>query len=136
MLDLGLLSAKSALDIRTLLGSDTSLFTHFKGALAEQYVFQELKVLDNEMPLYYWANAKNTSEIDFLIQMRDQVIPLEVKSGFNLKAKSLKAFIECFVPPVAIRSSLGAFKRTGNLFEIPLYLIGQWTDLIRADLYS
>ncbi|MDR1587575.1 MAG: ATP-binding protein, partial [Treponema sp.] len=130
MLDLGLLSAKSGLDIRTLLGSDTSLFTHFKGALAEQYVFQELKALDNEMPLYYWANAKNTSEIDFLIQMRDQVIPIEVKSGFNLKAKSLKAFIESFDPPAAIRSSLALFKRTGNLFEIPLYLIGQCADII------
>jgi predicted AAA+ superfamily ATPase len=132
MLDLGLLSAKSGLDIRTLLNSDNSLFTHFKGALAEQYVFQELKALDNEMPIYYWANAKNTSEIDFLIQMRDQVIPLEVKSGFNLKAKSLKAFIESFDPPLAIRSSLAPFKRADGLFEIPLYLIGQSADIIRA----
>jgi predicted AAA+ superfamily ATPase len=133
MLDLGLLSAKSGLDIRTLLGSDTSLFTHFKGAMAEQYVFQELKIMDNEMPLYYWANSKNTSEIDFLIQRRDQVIPLEVKSGFNLKAKSLKAYIESFNPPTAIRSSLALFKRTDNLFEIPLYLIGQCADIIRSE---
>jgi predicted AAA+ superfamily ATPase len=130
MLDLGLLSAKSALDIRTLLGSDTALFTHFKGALAEQYVFQELKVLDNETPLYYWANSKNTSEIDFLMQRRDRVIPLEVKSGFNLKAKSLKAFMESFNPPVAIRSSLAPFNWMGSLFEIPLYLIGQCAEII------
>jgi predicted AAA+ superfamily ATPase len=130
MLDLGLLSAKSGLDIGSLYRSDTSLFTHFKGALAEQYVFQELKFPDNEMPLYYWANLKNTSEVDFLMQKRDQVIPLEVKSGFNLKAKSLKAFIESFDPPTAIRSSLAPFKRTGNLFEIPLYLIGQCADII------
>jgi predicted AAA+ superfamily ATPase len=133
MLDLGLLSAKSGLDIRTLLGSDTSLFTHFKGALAEQYVFQELKFMDNEMPLYYWANSKNTSEIDFLIQRRDQVIPLEVKSGFNLKAKSLKAYIENFDPPAAIRSSLAPFKGTNNLLEIPLYLIGQCADIIPVE---
>jgi predicted AAA+ superfamily ATPase len=130
MLDLGLLSAKSGLDIRTLLGSDTSLFTHFKGALAEQYVFQELKALDKQMPLYYWTNSKNTSEIDFLIQWQERVIPLEVKSGFNLKAKSLKAFIESFNPPAAIRSSLAPFKQTGSLFEIPLYLIGQCADII------
>ncbi|MDR0730595.1 MAG: ATP-binding protein [Treponema sp.] len=130
MLDLGLLSAKSGLDIRTLLGSDTSLFTHFKGALAEQYVFQELKVFDNAMPLYYWANSKNTNEIDFLIQRQDQVIPVEVKSGFNLKAKSLKTFIEIYKPPAAIGSSLALFKRTGNLFEIPLYLVGQFAGII------
>jgi predicted AAA+ superfamily ATPase len=130
ILDIGLLAAKSALDIRTLLDSNTSLFTHFKGALTEQYVFQELKVLDNEMPIYYWANEKNTNKIDFLIQIRDQVIPLEVKSGFNLKAKSLKAFIESFDPPVAIRSSLAPFKRTGSLLEIPLYLIGQFADIL------
>jgi predicted AAA+ superfamily ATPase len=130
MLDLGLLSAKSGLDMRTLLNADSSLFTHFKGALAEQYVFQELKALDKEMPLYYWANVENTSEIDFLIQWRDQTIPLEVKSGFNLKAKSLKAFIERFEPPAAIRSSLAPFKRTGNLFEIPLYLIRQFAAIL------
>jgi predicted AAA+ superfamily ATPase len=130
MLDLGLLSAKSGLDIRTLFESDTSLFTHFKGALAEQYVFQELKVLDDKMPLYYWTNSKNTSEVDFLIQRRDRVIPLEVKSGFNLKAKSLRAFMETFEPRIAIRSSLAGFKQTDNLFEIPLYLIGKFGDII------
>jgi predicted AAA+ superfamily ATPase len=100
--------------------------------------------MDAEMPLYYWANDKNTSEIDFIIQKWDQVIPLEVKSGFNLKAKSLKAYREMFKPQTVIRSSLSDFRApnktpggktviaddTGGLFEIPLYLIGQFTGLV------
>jgi predicted AAA+ superfamily ATPase len=68
MLDVGLLSARSALDIKTLLEPSAALFNHFKGALTEQFVLQELKALDDDLPIFYWTNAKNTAEVDFIIQ--------------------------------------------------------------------
>ena len=124
MLDIGLLSAKTNLDITTLLAPDTSLFRHFKGALSEQYVLQELKALDEYLPVFYWANIKNTSEIDFIIQKWDTVIPLEVKAETNLKAKSLMSFMEIYKPQKAIRASLSDYREHGYLYEIPLYLMG------------
>jgi predicted AAA+ superfamily ATPase len=123
MLDTGLLSAMASLDVKTVLVPDAALFSRFKGALTEQYVLQELKSLDDSVPVFYWTNSKNTSEIDFILQKWDEVIPLEVKAGINLKAKSLTAYRETFKPATAVRSSLVEYGRHGGLFEIPLYLM-------------
>ncbi|MDR0313617.1 MAG: DUF4143 domain-containing protein [Treponema sp.] len=119
MLDIGLLSAKTNLDLATLLASDTTLFRHFKGALSEQYVLQELKALDNELPVFYWTNGKNTSGIDFIIQKWDCVIPLEVKAETNLKAKSLTSYMEKHKPQKAIRASLSDYKKTAICTKFP-----------------
>ena len=124
VLDIGLLAAMTNLSIATLLAPDISLFHHFKGALTEQYVLQELKALDDYLPVFYWTNAKNTSEIDFIIQKWDSVIPLEVKAETNLKAKSLASFMQIYKPQKAIRMSLTDYKKHANLYEIPLYLLG------------
>jgi predicted AAA+ superfamily ATPase len=131
MLDIGLLAAKTNLDIATLLAPDTSLFHHFKGALSEQYVLQELRTMDSDLPVFYWANEKNTSDIDFIIQKWDTVIPLEVKAETNLKAKSLTSFMEKHKPQKAVRASLSDFKQHGNLYEMPLYLLERLYQYIR-----
>jgi predicted AAA+ superfamily ATPase len=131
MLDVGLLAAKTELDIKTLLAPDTSLFNHFKGALTEQYVLQELKALDGDLPVFYWTNAKNNYEIDFIIQKWDTVIPLEVKAETNLKSKSLKSYIEINSSTKAIRTSLADYKQHGVMHEIPLYLLGELFRMVR-----
>jgi predicted AAA+ superfamily ATPase len=135
MLDIGLLSAQSGLGIKTLLEPNTAIFNHFKGALAEQYVLQELKVLDDQAPVFYWANDKGTAEVDFVLQKWDEVIPLEVKSSVNLKSKSLKAYLDRFVPKTAIRASLADFSRRENFFEIPLYMIGLYQEICGSGAY-
>ena len=64
-----------------------------------------------------------------IIQAGNRVIPLEVKAERNLKAKSLKLFIDTYNPPAAIRSSLVDFGKTnysgGVIYEIPLYMAGK-----------
>jgi predicted AAA+ superfamily ATPase len=132
MLDVGLLSAKAGLDIKTLLDPNPLVFNHFKGALTEQYVLQELVALDKDLPLFYWTNAKNTCEIDFVVQAGNTVIPLEVKAGVNLKAKSLKFFMEKFGPAIAVRSSLADFGRHEKILELPLYIVGQFPFIINS----
>lgn len=121
LLDVGLLSAMSRLDRRILLEGD-ALFTEFKGAIAEQYVMQELKSI-KDVELSYWGNDTGNAEVDFVLQCDSQVIPVEVKSGTNLKAKSLKTYMDKYEPKYAVRTSLADYKQTDNLYDIPLYMI-------------
>jgi predicted AAA+ superfamily ATPase len=129
MLDIGLLSAMAGLDIEAFLERDPAVFDHFHGALAEQYVLSELKAL-NDIPVYYWAREGSAkAEVDFLIQAGNKIIPLEVKAERNLKAKSLKLFIDTYAPSIAIRSSLADMGQ-GNysgaaVYDFPLYMIGR-----------
>jgi predicted AAA+ superfamily ATPase len=98
--------------------------------IAEQFVFQELISVDNHLPVYYWANAKNIYEIEFIAQYDNKIIPIEVKSGKNIKSTSLKYYIEMFKPETAIRSSLTGYNVNQHLYEIPLYMIEIFKMLI------
>lgn len=121
ILDVGLLGALSGLDAKTILGK-YEIFQEFKGAIAEQYVLQQFKNMEN-IPIYYWTNETSRSEVDFVIQIDSKIIPVEVKAAKNLKARSLKIYIEQFKPELALRTSLADYKKTENLVDIPLYAI-------------
>ena len=119
--DVGLLGAMAGLHIRTLIeGND--LFTEFKGALAEQYVMQQL-LAGKERYIGYWTNERSTSEVDFVIQEEGEVIPIEVKSGENLRSKSFRSFCEKYKPGKAIRTSLAPYKNEEWMVNIPLYAV-------------
>jgi len=130
MLDVGLLGALTNLDVKTLL-EENKIFEEFKGAIAEQYVLQQFKTI-NDLPIFYWSNETSRSEIDFIIEMDSKIIPIEVKSSTNLKAKSLKNYIEKFKPEMAIRTSTADYKKTDNLYDIPLYLIETFKKIIKS----
>jgi predicted AAA+ superfamily ATPase len=122
MHDIGLLCAMENAEAHSVLGEKT-LFEEFKGALTEQLVFQEL-LLCGKRP-YYWSNQNGASETDFLIEDADYgVAPVEAKAGINLKAKSLKFFMEKYGPQRAFRLSPANFKESGSLIDLPLYAIG------------
>jgi len=121
MVDVGLLAALSELDVHTILEGN-NIYTEFKGALAEQFVLQEIEALDSFTP-YYYASESAKYEIDFLVQKNSQVVPIEVKSGENLMAKSLKSYHEKFLPQMAIRKSMSKYKSEGWLINLPLYAI-------------
>ncbi|MHC1776368.1 MAG: ATP-binding protein [Lentimicrobium sp.] len=119
--DVGLLSTMAGLNVRTIIEGD-EIFTEFKGALTEQYVMQQLR-LDSECYIGYWTNDRSTMEVDFVIQEAGEVIPIEVKSSENLKAKSFKLFCEKYKPLKAIRTSLSDYKEESWMVNIPLYAI-------------
>lgn len=96
-------------------------FKEFKGALSEQYVSQEL--ISKKINLFYYSNATSTSEIDFLLQKDNGVVPLEVKSTINLKSKSLIVYRDKFKPNICLRTSLEEYKEEQWLTNIPLYAI-------------
>lgn len=121
MSDVGLMSAKSELDAKSLLAGN-SVFEEFKGALTEQYVMQQL-LADCEIKPYYWTSERATAEVDFVFQNGSKIIPLEVKAGENLKAKSLKQYYEKYSPPISVRSSMSDFRKEHWLINLPLYAI-------------
>lgn len=136
ILDVGLLSAIAGLDINAFLERDAAVFDHFFGALAEQYVLQEIKALE-DIPVFYWTReGSSKAEVDFIIQMGNKVIPIEVKAEKNLKAKSLKVFMENHKPPVAVISSLEDLKQNsssnGIIYDIPLYMVGKLMEIVRV----
>ena len=119
MLDTGLLGAMANLESQTLLNND--IFISFKGIYAEQYAMQQLMLQYDK--LYYYTNDRNSAEIEFLIEYNNKIIPIEVKAGINLKAKSLKTYIEKYHPEKALRFSLADYKTSDILTDIPLYAI-------------
>lgn len=126
-LDVGLLSAQSGLDIHTILEGD-KIFTEFKGALTEQYVHQQLA--SRQFKSYYWYSA--SAELDFLLQIAGEIVPIEVKAEENLKAKSLRSFCDKHHPKYAIRTSMSNFRRESWLTNIPLYSIALLDDLLET----
>ena len=125
--DVGLLGALSGLD-PTAVFEGSRLFTEFKGALTEQYVGQELRLLGFE-PVY-WSSDTGTAETDFAVQLAGSVVPIEVKAGENLQAKSLKVACEKFGLERALRTSLSAYRDEGRLVNVPLWLVGQAPKLV------
>ena len=128
LVDIGLLAAMGDVDAKTLL-EGSAIFTEFKGALTEQYVYQQLNNT-NEYVIYYWSGERSTSEIDFLVQHNGLVVPIEVKAEENLQAKSLKVYLEKFTPSVSIRTSMSDFRKQGWLTNLPLYAISELKTFI------
>ena len=120
LLDVGLLNAIGNLDHKILLEKN-QILTDFKGALTEQFVCQQL-IIKHE--LYYWSSG-NTAEVDFIIQNKNEVIPIEVKAEENLKSKSLKVFVEKYHNKNALRTSMNKFRKEDWLTNIPLYAIAE-----------
>ncbi|MBR5678815.1 MAG: ATP-binding protein [Paludibacteraceae bacterium] len=122
MSDVGLLRYRSGLSAKTIM-EETGLFVRFKGALAENYVLNELVSIGKEP--YFWRSG-NSAEIDFIYEDSGEIVPVEVKSADNTQAKSYKQFCSKY------KSRLGLKLSTKNIAEnlcgetktysLPLYL--------------
>ena len=115
--DLGLLCAKKDLAANDVLYMVDEL-DDFKGGMAENYVNMQLSI--NGYRTYYWESERG-AEIDFVIQRDGQLIPVEVKSADNTKAKSLKVYMDTYKPAYAIKLSAKNFGCDGNKKIVPLY---------------
>ena len=121
ILDIGLLGALSDLPAKTILEKD-EIFVEFKGAFTEQYVLQQL-ICDTQYTPYYYGTDKSTFEQDFMIQMEDRIVPIEVKAEGNVYSQSLKAYCEKYHPKKAVRFSTLKYVDQGWMVNIPLYAI-------------
>lgn len=115
--DLGLLCAKKDLMANDILYMVEEI-NDFKGGMAENYVNVQLCI--NEYNTYYWESERG-AEIDFVIQRDGQLIPIEVKSADNTRAKSLKVYMDTYKPAYAIKLSAKNFAFEDNKKVVPLY---------------
>jgi predicted AAA+ superfamily ATPase len=121
--DIGLLGAMSNLKTKTLVDGD-KLFEEFKGALTEQYAFQQL-LLKEEFTINYFPFDNGRYELDFIIENEDgELIPIEVKSGKNLNAPSFKIFCQRERPKIAIKTSMTNYHEETWMTNLPLYALG------------
>ncbi len=119
MVDVGLLGAAVGLQTQMLLEGNR-LFTEFKGALAEQYVMQELSAQNFDY-IGYWTNERSTAEVDFVIQHKGEVVPIEVKSGENLRSRSFTQFCRTYEPKIAFKASTLPYHGGMDIVNVPLY---------------
>lgn len=132
LLDIGLLRVLCELDYETIISKD-SIYNEFKGLLTEQFVLQELKNIHKINSIYYWTN-EFTSEVDFVFSYKNLIIPVEAKAGINVKAQSLKVFMNEYTTKLAIRYSLLDMKLDNKILNIPLYLIWNTENYLKEVL--
>lgn len=115
--DVGLLCAKKQIIPEDILYLSSEL-DDFKGGMTENYVNNQLKA--NGYQPYYWE-SEHEAEIDFVIQREGRIIPIEVKSADNTKAKSLRVYIQSYSPDYSIKLSGKNFGYDNNIMTVPLY---------------
>lgn len=115
--DLGLLCAKKDLIANDILYMVDEL-NDFKGGMAENYVNTQLLI--NGYTSYYWQSERG-AEVDFVIQRNGQIIPIGVKSADNVRAKSLKVYVDAYKPAYAIKLSAKNFGFEDGKKTVPLY---------------
>ena len=118
--DVGVLRRLSLLD-PVAFSEGNRMFTEFKGALTENYILSGLTGQFEPIPRY-WRSG-NKAEVDFLIQYRNQVIPVEVKSDENIRSKSLAYYKKEYTPGLSVRFSLRNLKKDEGLINIPLFMV-------------
>jgi len=120
--DTGLLGAMAGVSAVSVVEGER-IMTEFKGAMAEQYVFQQLLARE-DLKIAYHTFDDSKYEVDFLLQTSsDDIIPLEVKSGENTKARSFRLYCEQNSPKKAYRASLKAYHKEEWMTNLPLYAI-------------
>ena len=122
--DTGLLKQMAGLDNQAILFEGNF---QFKGILAENFVLQQILESSIGTPHFY---AKKNAEIDFLIQLETNVIPVEVKAGESKMAASFKNYIKSRQPVRAIRISKRNYVKDGEITNLPLYMVNKLTELI------
>ncbi len=126
LVDVGLLGAMFNLSAKTIL-HENELFQEFRGAIAENYVAQEL--IHNQYSIFYWT-SEGKAEVNFIIEQDDFIYPLEVKSGNTSKKKSLKVYDETYHPKMLLRGSPKNLEKNGKILNCPLYLTSELRHFI------
>ena len=129
ILDTGIFQRFLRLDLGNLL-FDPKIEQINKRALAEMFVGTELvKAQNNRLPaeLYYWQREKSgsTAEVDYVVQIGQEIVPIEVKAGTKGAMQSMFLFLQEKQRPYGIRCSMENFGEFQNIKIYPLYAAGK-----------
>ena len=120
LLDCGLLGAMTDTPAEKILVGD-NVFEEYKGAFTEQYVLQQF-LPACKSDIYYYSAEDSKQELDFLLQNKEQIVPVEVKAEENLRAKSLRQFVLDHAGTHGLRLSMSPYREQDWMTNIPLYL--------------
>lgn len=126
MNDVGLLRRMANLDSRIVVEGN-KLFEEFKGALTENFVLNMLNAKYENVPNYFTFDRY---EIDFVIQNKNKIIPIEVKSGKTTNNHSLTKYNEKYKTDLSIRLSLNNLVKDEKVLNIPLFMIEYIDNLV------
>ena len=73
------------------------------------------------MELYYYSASGSSGEVDFIVQVEDRAIPVEVKAEENLQAKSLRALVAKYGLKDAVRTSMSNYRERDWMVNVPLF---------------
>lgn len=128
LFDIGLMGTLAGIPYESILKQD---YGSYKGYIAENYVAQEL-VSGGIRELFFWQGK--TSEIEFLISVKDQILPVEVKSGSRTRTRSLDVYQKKYSPPISAVISSKKVRKTDTRIYIPLYIAGKLGLISRSQL--
>ena len=134
-LDVGLLRRLTNLPSSVVMGED-NIWSNFGGVFTEQFILQQLCSMGFDEAFFWVSNADNPlqpkgkSELDFIVSCDNLIIPIEVKSGYNVKAQSLRVYRNKYNPDLSIRFSLKNLEYNEGLLNIPLYYSFLLRDLM------
>jgi len=124
--DVGLFRYLAEIPIEVI-NDKVAIFNEFNGLIAEQFVLQQLA----KYTLFFWIGS-DSSEVDFVMQYGAQIVPIEVKSGTNVNAKSLKVFREKYSPKISVRFSMKGTRLDDDLQNISLRNIFLFEHLLNG----
>jgi predicted AAA+ superfamily ATPase len=113
--DTGLLASLSKIKFRDIMQNNDLIY---RGFLTENYVAQTFNT--HKHNLYYWS-SKHLAEVDFVLDLNDGIIPVEVKAAENVRSKSLNVYVEKYKPAYASRISTRNYGFANNIKSVPLY---------------
>ena len=128
LLDCGLLGAMSDTPPALLLLPNKE--NTGKGDFTENFVCCEMETL-RDIPIYYYSKDNSQLELDFVIQVDTQVVPVEVKAEENLQAKSLKVTLANNPGMRGLRFSMSDYREQEGITNVPLYGARDFISLLR-----
>lgn len=126
MLDVGLLGRQMLIPAENVLVGD-NIFSEYKGAFTEQYVFSQMAITG--IPIHYFSSNNSRVEVDFVVQIGDDIFPIEAKSEENVKSKSLKTYVDKYPGLKGVRFSMKPYIDQGWMENIPLYAVETFVNI-------
>jgi predicted AAA+ superfamily ATPase len=109
--------------------TDDEKYKYHKGGITENFVITEM-IGAYPKGLHYWTDGRY--EVDLIVESNLSVVPIEIKSGRRVKAKSLARYIDKYAPERIIAVSMEEAKK-GRVESVPLYCAGSLKDILGKD---
>jgi predicted AAA+ superfamily ATPase len=132
--DTGLYQRVLGLDLASYMSSPMTDLIN-KGIFAELFVGLEMVASEKKYvhpELYYWHREAKSSnaEVDYVVSVNKEIIPIEVKSSQKGRMRSMQLFLQERNATCGIRISCENFARYGSIITIPLYAVSRLRELL------